>query len=145
MTATHMTDTDAVPAYKPQKRGRYKRNTDVFRGLDLRTTRGRRIRSLYASYTKQTGLDGDDLIHQSAVLKVAKLQVIVERLQNELLKAKTHDQPLGDELVRHENMLRRAREALAAMTPKAEPGAALAAFLAGKHQDDEDGEETDHS
>jgi hypothetical protein len=113
-----MTDTDAVPADSPQKRRRYKRNTGVFRGLDLRTTRARRIRTLYASYVEQTELDGDNLIHQSAVLKVAKLQVIVERLHNELLKSKKHNQQLGDELVRHENMLRRAKEELTAMTPE---------------------------
>jgi hypothetical protein len=52
------------------------------------------------------------------VLKVAKLQVIVERLHNELLKSKKHNQQLGDELVRHENMLRRAKEELTAMTPE---------------------------
>jgi len=144
-----MTDTHEVPVGKPEKRRRYKRNRGVFRGLDLRTVRGRRIRSLYASYAVQTGLDDDNLVHQGAVLKIAKLQVIVDRLQNELLKSEAHDMALGDELVRHENMLRRAREALAAMTPEPDPGAALKAYLAGNRtrdeSDDEDEDDADHS
>ncbi len=76
------------------------------------------IQRLYATYTQQAGLDGDNLVHQGAALKVAKLQVIVERLHNELLRPKRHDQRLGDELVRHENMLRRAKLELNAMTPE---------------------------
>jgi hypothetical protein len=113
-----MTSIDAVPADKPEKPRRYKRNRGTFRGLDLRTVRGRRIRALYAPYMEQAGLDDANLVHQSAVLKVAKLQVIVERLQNELLKSKNHSVELGDELVRHENMLRRAKEELPTLTPK---------------------------
>ena len=54
----------------------------------------------------------------AAILRVAKLQVIVERLQDELLKPKRHNRQLGDELVRHENMLRRAKEELAALIPE---------------------------
>jgi hypothetical protein len=113
-----MTDTDAVPADSPQKRRKYLRNVGVFRGIDLRTTGGRRIRSLYAQYLEQAELDDSDLIHQAAALKVAKLAVIVERLQNESLKSKKHSRLLGSELVRHENMLRRAKLELIALKPR---------------------------
>ena len=65
-------------------------------------------------YAAQVG-EMDDLIVQAATIKVAKLQVIVERLQDELLKAKRHDRRLGDELVRHENLLPRAKAELTAM------------------------------
>jgi hypothetical protein len=42
----------------------------------------------------------------------------VERLQDELLKPKRHNRRLGDALVRHENMLRRAKEELTALIPE---------------------------
>jgi hypothetical protein len=44
--------------------------------------------------------------------------VIVERLQNESLKSKKHSRLLGSELVRHENMLRRAKLELIALKPR---------------------------
>ncbi len=112
-----MADTGEIPADTQQKRRSYRRNTGVFRGIDLRTVEGHQVRKLYATYTEQAGLDDDNLVHQGAALKVAKLQVIVERLHNELLKPRKHDQRLGDELVRHENMLRRAKLELNALTP----------------------------
>jgi hypothetical protein len=109
-----MRDTGEMPADKPEKRPRCRANRGVFRGLDLRTTKGRRIRHLYAGYAAQVG-ESADLIVEAATLKVAKLQVIVERLQDELLRVKRHDRHLGDELVRHENLLRRAKAELTAM------------------------------
>jgi hypothetical protein len=112
-----MTDTDTEPADKPAKRKQYPRNRGVFRGIDLRTIGARRIRAFYAACMKQAELP-DELIPQSAALKVAKLQVIVERLQNESLKSKKHSRQLGSELVRHENMLRRAKLELIALKPK---------------------------
>jgi hypothetical protein len=90
-----MIDTDAVSADNPQKRRRYKRNTGAFRGVDLRTVRGRRVRQLYARYVEQTALDDDIVVHQSAALRLARLQVIVERLQNEALRCGKHNQQLG--------------------------------------------------
>jgi hypothetical protein len=109
-----MPDTTELPRDIPEKPPRSKPNTRVFRGIDLRTTKGRRIRHLYTGYAAQVG-EMDDLIVQAATIKVAKLQVIVERLQDELLKAKRHHRRLGDELVRHENLLRRAKAELTAM------------------------------
>jgi hypothetical protein len=135
--------TDEIPAEKPEKRKRYPRKSRVFQNLDLSTTRGRRVRALYARYLDRSELQDGDLIHQSAVLKVVKLQSVVERLLDESLKSKKHNHALGDELVRHENLLRRAKLELSALAPKADPGAALAAYLAGNRQDDEDGEDQD--
>jgi hypothetical protein len=92
-----------------RKRRQSPRNLGVFRGIDLRTVAGRRMRSLYPQYLKQAKLDDADLTHQAAALKVAKLTVLVERLQDQALKSRTHSRRLGSELVRHENMLRRAK------------------------------------
>jgi ATP-dependent exoDNAse (exonuclease V) beta subunit len=75
----------------------------------------RRIRFLYPQYLKQAELDDSDPVNQAAALKVAKLTVIVERLQNQSLKCKRHSRKLGSELVRHENMLRRAKLELVAL------------------------------
>jgi hypothetical protein len=112
-----MTDTDTAPAQKAEKRRKYPRNTGVFRGLDLRTVEGRRIRFLYTPFLEHAKLNADDPIHQGAVLKVVKLVVIIERIQNEVLKSKRHSRALGDELVRHENMLRRAKLELITLKP----------------------------
>ena len=107
----------------PVKRRRYPRKSRVFHGLDLRTARGRRIRSLHQAYAERFDDQADESVAeqpiiQAAILRVAKLQVIVERLQDELLKPKRHNRQLGDELVRHENMLRRAKEELMALIPE---------------------------
>ena len=64
-------------------------------GCRFSTVRGCRVRQLYADYVEQTALDDDNVAHQSAALKVAKLQVIVERLQNEALQCGKHNQQLG--------------------------------------------------
>ena len=75
----------------------------------MRTIVGRRIRSLYVAYLEQAKLDADKVVHKAAALRVAGLTVFIERLHNEMLKTKKHSRRLGDELVRHENMLRRAK------------------------------------
>jgi hypothetical protein len=54
----------------------------VFQGLDLRTARGRRIRSLHQAYAEQFDDQADESVAdrpiiQAAILRVAKLQVIV--------------------------------------------------------------------
>src|SRR4029077_3032052 len=77
----------------PVKRRRYPRKSRVFQGLDLRTGRGRRIRSLHQGYAEEFDVRADESVPeqpiiQAAILRVAKLQVIVERLQDELLKPK---------------------------------------------------------
>ena len=89
----------------------------------MRTARGHRIRSLHQAYAEKFDDQADESVAeqpiiQAAILRVAKLQVIVERLQDELLKPKRHNRQLGDELVRHENMLRRAKEELMALIPE---------------------------
>jgi hypothetical protein len=112
VTATEPTQCRAVT------RRQYPRNKGVFRGIDLRTVAGRRIRSLYAPYLEQAELDEGDLTHQAAALKVAKLTVIVERLQAEALKSKKYSKRLGSEIVRLENLLRRAKLELIALKPR---------------------------
>jgi hypothetical protein len=114
VTYTEPTQNREVIATEPiQKRAvsrrQYPRNKGVFRGIDLRTIAGRRIRFLYPHYLKQAKLDDAEPVHQGAALKVAKLTVLVERLQDQALRMTTHSRRLGSELVRHENMLRRAK------------------------------------
>jgi hypothetical protein len=89
-----MKDTDAVSADNPQKRRRYKRNTGVFRGVDLAPSGGDESgNSMPTTSSKRRSTT--TTWHQSAALKVAKLQVIVERLQNEALQCGKHNQQLG--------------------------------------------------
>jgi hypothetical protein len=109
-----MPDTPEIPPELGEMEQPCRPDKGLFRGNDLRTSTGRRIRRLYSGYADQVG-DQADLIVQAATLKVAVLQVIVERLQNELLRSKRHDRRLGEELVRHENGLRRAKAELTAM------------------------------
>ena len=82
-----------------------------FTEIDLRTAQGCRIRDLYIARMDKIG-SPDEVVLEAAVLKVAKLQVIVERLHDELLAGKKHNKRLGGELVRHENMFRRAQHDL---------------------------------
>ena len=100
---------DQTPADCRPKRRSYPRNRRQLPGIDLRTIVGRRIRSLYVAYLEQAKLDADKVVHKAAALRVAGLTVFIERLHNEMLKTKKHSRRLGDELVRHENMLRRAK------------------------------------
>jgi hypothetical protein len=101
-----------------RRRRQSPRNLGVFRGVDLRTIAGRRIRFLYPRYLEQAELDDGNVVHQAAALKVAKLTVILERLQNESLKCKKYSRRLGSELVRLENLLRRAKLELVALKPR---------------------------
>jgi hypothetical protein len=104
-----------IPAEKRSKRRSYPRNRSQIQGIDLRTIVGRRIRALYVGYLEQAELDDDNVVHQAAALRVAGLTVLIERLHREVLKSKKHSRRLGEELVRHENMLRRAKLELIAL------------------------------
>jgi hypothetical protein len=83
-------------------------------GLDLRTKKGRLIRDLYrnrmAAFDDETA---GDLTVQLAVRRVVELQVIGDGLRSEMLAAPAYDKALGEELVRVENLVRRAEAELA--------------------------------
>jgi hypothetical protein len=73
-----------------------------------RTSQGRRIRDLFGAIMSRLNKPDDALV-QAAALRVAELQVIGEQVRAEMLAGKTYDAVLGGELVRIENMVRRAK------------------------------------
>ena len=80
--------------------------------------RHRRVRDLYDAMMSDHADYGDSVLAQAAVLRIAELRVISEQLRAEMLAKPTYDPDLGEELVRIENMVRRAEIELADAMPK---------------------------
>jgi hypothetical protein len=80
--------------------------------------RNRRVRDLYVAIMGALEDHADNMLVQAAVLRSAELRVIGEQLRAEMLTRATYDLELGEELVRIENMIRRAETELAVAVPE---------------------------
>lgn len=90
-------------------------------GINLRTKRGRLLREIYR--TRMAVFDdadvAADMTIQLAVRRVAELQVIGDSLRGEIIAAPQFDVKLSKELVRIENLIRRAEVELAELIAEA--------------------------
>jgi hypothetical protein len=104
-----------------------------------RSSQGRRIRDLYEAFMALLDDFSDNVLMQAAVLRIAELRVIGERLRAEMLARETHDSALSEELVRVENMIRRAElELTAAIPEQRDPPLPRYVLKAHRHEQDTD-------
>jgi hypothetical protein len=80
--------------------------------------RNRRVRDIYDAMMIAVEDYADSTLVQGAALRIAELKVISEQLRTEMLAQPTYDKVLGEELVRVENMIRRAEAELDEATPE---------------------------
>ena len=93
---------------------RARRSNNPLAGLNLRTANGRLVRDLYRE--RMAAFDDDaeaDATITLAVRRVVELQVIANGLRADLLAAPTYKKADVGELVRVENLVRRAEAELA--------------------------------
>jgi hypothetical protein len=83
-----------------------------------RHARNRRVRDLYDALLNVLKDHADDMLVQSAILRIAELRVISEQLRAEMLARPGYDSGMGEELVRIENMIRRAEGELEDAAPQ---------------------------